>query len=168
MVFPLLAIAAGIGVGLTAFGAIKGVGAAKKEADISKQMTGTELAIEAQRQKAMELDARRKQIEMVRQAQRARALALTTASAQGAQDGSVLAGAYGSIQGQTGFNLEGVQQNLAIGESIFGLNQQIAQQKMKMADVGAEKATSQGISSLGGALIQNLPGIKGLGGNLFG
>ena len=90
--FAALALA-GVGAGMSIFGA-------REAADAQKQITQAERQIEGQRFKAMELDARRKQLEMFRNAQRARAMALSTATSQGAQHGSALAGAYGQISGR--------------------------------------------------------------------
>lgn len=123
----------------TGIGTYMSMSGAQQQAEIAQKL-------EAQRRRAMELDARRRQLEMMRQMQRARALALVTHTAQGAQFGSTLEGAYGQISGQTMFNQQGVLQNLEIGRNMFGLN--------------AEMAAAQGMSSMGS-------GFTSLGGSLM-
>lgn len=110
---------------------------------INRQITAHEQQIEAQRMKAMQLDARRRQMEVIRNQQRYRAVGLTNATAQGAQFGSGLQGGYGQISGQSGVNLLGIQQNLQIGQDIFGLNQAITGQKQQYADLQYNYAAQQ-------------------------
>lgn len=103
---------------------------------INQGVVGANTAIEASKRQAMEVDARRQQLEIIRQQQRGRALALTTAVGQGgsgATRGSALQGAYGQIGGQSNVNLMGVQQSLMTGRAVFdqnaiisGLNSQMA------------------------------------------
>lgn len=111
--------------------------------NINNQITAFETQVEGQRKQAMELDARRKQLEVIRNQQRYRAVALTNATAQGARQGSGLQGGYGQISGQSGFNLLGIQQNLQIGQNIFGLNSQITGQKQQYADLQYNYAVQQ-------------------------
>lgn len=115
--------------------------------EINSRITGFESNIEGMREKAMNLDARRRQMEIIRNQQRYRALALTNATAQGAQFGSGIQGGYGQISGQTGVNLLGVQQNLGIGQDIFALNRQITGQKQDYANLqynyGVQQAANQ-------------------------
>jgi hypothetical protein len=91
----------------------------------------------------MEVDARRQQLEIIRNQQRGRALGLTTATAQGAQRGSGLQGGYGQISGQTGVNLLGVQQNLQAGRNIFDANSNITDLNSQMADLTYNYAVQQ-------------------------
>lgn len=97
---------------------------------INRMITQLSQQVEGQRKIAMEVDARRKNLEIIRNQQRARAIAQTTAVAQGGRNSSGLQGAYGQISGQTAFNEAGVNQNLQIGRSIFDLNAQITDQKI--------------------------------------
>jgi hypothetical protein len=103
--------------------------------DINSQITAFETQVEGKRQEAMNLDARRRSMEVIRNQQRYRAMALTNATAQGARQGSGLQGGYGQISGQSGVNLMGVLQNQMIGNDIFGLNSQITGQKQNFADL---------------------------------
>ena len=149
--------------------------AAKQKADAEKQIANLEIQQDAVRQKAMEISARRQSMETLRNQQRARAMALTNASSQGAQFGSGLAGGYGQISGQSGVNLLGVSQALGAGQQMFGLNNQINQQKMGIADAstlaaqGASQiATGQGLSKLGSSLSGSFGPIKNLSSNFLG
>lgn len=104
---------------------------------------GGQQDIEAQRNQAMHLQANRQQMEIIRQGQRARSLALATATAQGANKGSGLQGGYGQISGQTGVNTKGVQQNLGIGQNIFDLNAGITTQRLGLNDLQDTLAQQQ-------------------------
>lgn len=110
---------------------------------INKAIIGLQQQIEGQRMIAMETAARRDQLEIFRQQQRARATGLVAATAQGAQGGSGLQGAYGQISGQTGVNLLGVLQNLEIGRNIFGLNEGISNKRIEHSDLETSLAQQQ-------------------------
>lgn len=153
-----------VGTGLSIFGGLKATGIAKEQAEASGRIAGFEKDIEKQRFQAMKLTAHRQQMEVVRNAQRARSLALNNATNQGAQSGSGLQGGYGQIAGSAGTNLLGINQNLEIGTNIFGLNQQISDQKMLLARLGGDMASAQGMASLGGSLMKAGPAF----GKLFG
>lgn len=99
--------------------------------------------IEGQHKQAMELDARRNQLEEIRKLQRARATSLQVATATGQQRGSGLQGAYGQAQGQHGVNMLGIQQNLGFGENIFALNSQVSQQNVAMEQLRSGYAKQQ-------------------------
>ncbi len=141
------------GVGLSIFGGMEKTEAAQRQASIQQQMTGIEMRQDAVRRKAMELSARRQQMEVLRNAQRARSLALNNATSQGAQYGSGLQGGFGQIAGATQWNLTGIRENLNFGEQMFDLNAQLSQQKIAMAQAGGQAATAQGMSSLGTSLV---------------
>lgn len=137
---------------LQASGAFASFSGASKKAEAQKAQIGLEQKAEEQRRQYMELDAHRKEMEIIRTQQRARSLALTNSTAQGASLGSGLQGGYGQISGQSGVNMLGVQQNLGIGRNIFDINAQISQQKIFQAQGGSEAATGAGLSSLGGSI----------------
>src|SRR5258705_13379798 len=110
------------------------IAASNQSYDINRGIITSEQNIEQQKQNAMEIDARRQQMEIIRNQQRGRALSLTTAVARGGSGfvsgASARGGAYGQISGQTGTNLLGVQQNLEVGRNIFGLNTDISNQRI--------------------------------------
>jgi len=134
---------AGLESGLTALASEYSYAAAEGSAGINQKIFGLEQGIESQKRSAMELSAKRQQLEIIRNQQRARALGLTTATAQGAAQGSGLQGAYGQISGQTGVNILGVQQNLAIGRNIFGINADVSGQRVAMSQLQTSFARQQ-------------------------
>lgn len=129
--------------GINIRGAELSVQGAERSQAINKEILGLERRVERQRFQAMNLDARRRSLEILRLQQRARSQALSVATAQGAGQGSGLQGAYGGISGQTGVNYLGVQQNLQIGRNIFGLNSQITDQRVGYSDLIADLARQQ-------------------------
>src|SRR5688572_12694711 len=128
-VSSFIALTAVAATALTAVGTAKQYSAAKKTAAANQAIADQEARQEELRRKAMELDARRRQLEIVRNQQRARAASLSAATAQSASHGSGLAGGYGQISGDAGTNLLGVQQNLGIGRDMFSSNMAISQQR---------------------------------------
>lgn len=162
----ILAAAAIGGLGLQAYGTAQSSRAAKSQAQSQQNIADAQQRQEALRQKQMELDARRRQIESIRQAQRARSLALATANAQGAgQFGSSgLPGGFGQISGEQNTQLLGVNQALQLGRENFGLSSEISANRYAYAGASGDFATGQGLSSLGGALISSLGPIERLSG----
>lgn len=146
---PLTAFIAGGSAISSVVGGIMSANAAKQQAGIQKNIAGLEMQQDQVRRQAMELSSHRQSMEVLRNAQRARALGLNSATNQGAQQGSGLQGGYGQISGQTNVNQLGISQNLSLGENMFDLNNQISKQKMAYADAGGQLATGQGISSFG-------------------
>lgn len=111
------------------------VAASESSLAINQGIVSQQKDIEATKRQAMEVDARRQQLEIIRGQQRARALGLTNATAQGSSKGSGLQGGYGQISGQSGVNLLGVQQALQSGEAIFNANSNITNYNSQMADL---------------------------------
>lgn len=158
---------AAIGLGMQVFGAFKGSEDAAKASQISKDEAKQEQAINDQKQKAMEVDARRKQLEIIRTSQQAQALATSRATNQNAQFGSGLQGGLAEVEGQSAFNLQGVNNSLEIGRNINTLNRNISNDKMQMADVQSSQATDAAFMSLGGTIMKAGPFVgqlsQGLG-----
>lgn len=123
--------------------AAQSVTAAGESRTINQGIVGEQRDIEATKRQAMEVDARRQQLEIIRNQQRGRALGLATATAQGASKGSGLQGGYGQIAGQTGVNILGVQQNLQAGRNIFDANANISNLNSQMADLTYNYAVQQ-------------------------
>lgn len=111
------------------------VAASEGSLAINKGIVQQQQNIEAQKRQAMEVDARRQQLEIIRNQQRGRALALTNANAQGARLGSGLQGGYGQIAGQSGVNILGVQQALQTGRNVFDANANITGLNLQMGDL---------------------------------
>src|SRR3990167_2604190 len=116
------AVIAAVGVGFSAYGASQQSSAAKSQANSQQEMIAQQQRQEALRRQAMELDARRRQSEILRQTQRARAIAIATSNSQGGLLGSGIQGGFGQISGQSGVQSLGIGQNLEIGQNIFASN----------------------------------------------
>lgn len=139
-------------IGMQAFGAFGQSSAASKKADAEKQIAADEMQQDQVRRTGMELDANRKSMEQLRNTQRMRAMATNAAVGEGAQFGSGLQGGLSGVSAQGDVNMLGIRQNLSLGENMFDLNAKISQQKMNIADAGADMAKAQAWSSLGKSL----------------
>lgn len=149
-----LGLAAG-GMVMSLMGSMQSSAASNDYYNNQKDIGKQELNINNEKRKAMEIDARRRTLEMVRNNQKARSLAQTSATAQGSQFGSGLQGAYGGIAGQSETNVVGVNQNLEIGRNIFGFDTQISQDRIADAGFQSQMNQGQGMSSLGGSLMNS-------------
>lgn len=143
---------AAIGTALSAIGGVKQYQAAQSQFGVQQKIFGLEQQAESQRKQMMELNARRSSMETVRNAQRARSLALSNSTSQGAQFGSGLQGGYGQISGQSGTGLLGISQQRQAGENLFDINAQITQQRQQYSALGSQQATGGAISQLGGTV----------------
>lgn len=152
-----------VGLGLSIFGAIGASGKSKEIAEQDQKIAQAEQGINAQKQQQMLLDSQRKQLENIRNAQRLRAQATAAAVNQGANKGSGLQGGLAQISDQEDWNALGLDQNLQIGQNIFGLNNQISTAKIAKSRLTGEMATDQALMSLGGQLVGN----SGTIGNFF-
>lgn len=97
---------------------------------------------EKARKRQMNLEATRRKREIIREGVRARATALSNASAQGAAEGSGLQGGYGQVAGATNRALLATNQDQQLGNRVFKANAQYAK-------AGTLSAIGQGISSIG-------------------
>ena len=158
------AVIAAVGVGFSAYGASQQSSAAKSQANSQQEMIAQQQRQEALRRQAMELDARRRQSEILRQTQRARAIAIATSNSQGGLLGSGIQGGFGQISGQSGVQSLGIGQNLEIGQNIFASNALESQAKIGYAQAGSQMATGAVLSSLGGSLVSNAGTLN----NIFG
>jgi uncharacterized protein YhjY with autotransporter beta-barrel domain len=141
---------AGIGLSVASF--FGGSDAAAKQAQIQKQIFAQQKKIEEQKRLGMELDAQRRTLQQIRNAQQARSLALNAATNQGAAKGSGLEGGYAQIAGYTNTGLLGINQNLDIGRNISTANQAISGLNMQLADAKADSDFWSGLGGLGGKL----------------
>lgn len=149
MVFPIFAA---LSLGLGALGLAAQVAGTVVQAQGFAQQADASRRAEALRERQMNLESSRQRRQTIRNAIRARSLALTAATAQGASSGSGLPGGYGQIGGATARNIQGVNQAQEISSGIFRANSDMA---------GAQELTSfgGGLSSLGGALFSASPTI---------
>ena len=168
---PFTLALAGVGMATSLFGAISGAGVAQQTASVSANIASQEEAENDQREKQMELQAGRQQTQNIRNTQQARALGLTAATSSGSQFGSGLAGAQGAATDMGTWNALGINQNLGIGRTLYGLSNNISADKIKLAQLGGQAATDQGISNFGAALTNSSGTLgkmaQGVGG-LFG
>lgn len=160
--------AAAVGGGLAIKGTMDARKAAQQQAEASQQQIEGEKQADAVRRKSMELDAKRRLLESVRQAQRVRAQSLTTTTAQGAGQGSAKNSAYGQTSGQFGDQLLGIANNLEIGGNLFDINSNISAAKIQYAQAGSQLAQAQALTSLGGTFISNMGQISSIGTQVFG
>lgn len=164
---PISAGIAIVGMGLQLFGGMKASETASHIAGVQKGIAADESKINDQKQLQMQLEARRMQMEQYRNIQRQRAAATAAATNQGASYGSGLQGGLAQVSDQGGFNNLGISQNLQFGNTIFGINRDISGKKMQLADLGADMASDQALSSLGGSLVKNSGTIGGLGQDIY-
>lgn len=157
-------IIAAVGVAAGIAGTATSYVSQREAASAQKKVIAAQNVAEATRKQQMDLDATRKKREIIRQAQVARAAAISTANAQGAGDTSALEGAQGAISGQSGVNLTGVAQNQELGSRIFDANAAVGAGRAQEAAAGSLGAAGSGISSLGGALVKNAGTIAKIGG----
>lgn len=142
-----------VGGGLMIAGLIGGSDTAQKQAAQQKAINADQIKIEQQKRQAMELDAKRRELEVFRSVQRARSIALTNATLQGGQFGSGLLGGQAQATQAGHEDLTSIGQSLTTGRAISDLNNDISQHKMALADLGADASFYQGLSSLGGTIL---------------
>lgn len=156
-----------IGIGMQAYGSFSASEDAHKVAGIQKDIAADEMQINAQKQTQMNLEAHRQIIQNFRNVQRARAAGTAAAVNQGAAQGSGLQGGNAQNTAQGFWNNSGINQNQAIGNTIFGINDAISNKKMQLADAQADMYSDQALSSFGGTLVKDGGTIGNLGKNLF-
>lgn len=134
-------IALAIGAAASVAGTVMSVVGASKQAKAQKKA-------EELREKQMNLDADRQKRQAIREGIVARSRALTTATNQGAAEGSGLQGGYAQITGEQGRNVRTIEQSRDIGAGIFSANRDAAKG-------GTLASFGSGLSSLGGMLMNN-------------
>lgn len=159
---PISASLGVLGLGLQMFGGFSAASKANQANTINQGIASDERAINDQKRVQMEMEARRGQMEQFRNIQRLRAQGTAAAVNQGAQTGSGLQGGLAQVSDQGLFNLQGINQGLAIGENIFNINNDISNKKMQLSQVQSDAAADQAWASLGGALVKNSGTIGGL------
>lgn len=155
---------AGAAIAASAAGGYMQYQSSKAQSAAQQQQIAAEQRAEQLRKRAMELDAHRRTMEMVRQQQRTRAAALAVGTAQGSSQGSGLQGAYGQIAGQSGFNMLGVSQNLQLGQQMFAANQDLSAARMSYAQAGEYGSLGRGISGIGATITANLDPLSRIAG----
>ena len=128
-----------------------------------KKISQAEIRAENARQKQMELENKRKQRDILRNAQVARANALSKTSSSGASaDGSsALPGVYGQIATDAGQQILATAENTQIGREIFAANRDASKARGQAATYGA-------IAELGSQITGSSRSIAQIGTSLFG
>lgn len=150
---PLTLGIGAIGLGLKLFNGFDAMSKSQQSYDIQSNITGLENNVNDQREKQMQLSARRQNLEIFRKTQQLKAQSLSGSVAGGTQFTSGEQGGQGEVTAEGAFNSFGVNANLEIGENIFSLNRQISAQKMALSGVQSSIATDQGIGSIGTSIM---------------
>lgn len=160
------------GLALGAVGAYGQYQAAQGISQSSQNIAALQQQSNAVNWQQAQLKGRRSSMEVLRNEQRARSLALSNSVNQGAQFGSGLSGGYGQIAGQAGTNLVGIRQGLEFGAKQYAINQSISSQEQQIAKYQGQASMWQGLSgagsgatSLGGSLVSSATNPSG---SLFG
>lgn len=158
-----------IGLGTSLFGGLSQAHTAHEQAQVSSQIYGLEGQENAVRQHAMEMSSQRSQLETLRTTQRARAMAINAGASQtGSLQGSGVQGGIAETESQGAWGLQGINNQLSFGRQMFGLDSQISLKRMQLANLGGNMATDQGITSLGGALLNSSPALGRMASQGFG
>lgn len=158
MAFPFLLLFAGISAAASLGGmALQAAGTAV-QMDAAQKQTEASVRAERLREQQMNLETMRQRRQAVRSALRTRAIAISSATNQGASAGgsSALPGGLAQIGNQGQDNVSGIDKGKQIGSGIFRAN-------ADYATAGGQAAMGQGLSSLGGALVNNAPTIGSIG-----
>lgn len=170
-----------IGLGTSIYGMFAAHGDQKRlqqmqQADqaLQQQKFGLEQNVNDQRQSAMELSARRQNVETFRQSQQLQARSVFASTSQGAGYGSGAQTGAASTQSQGAFASQGINNNLQIGENIFSLDRKISANNAQSSALKSQESLVKGDisndqqwSSLGNSIMG---GAKTLGqvGNYLG
>lgn len=170
---PMMSSIGAAGFGLGALGTAGSMFSGYEASQAQSQAYGAQMnianlgmQINQQREQQMILTSQRQNIENLRNVQKAQAMGKASAVQSGAQFGSGLAGAQGSEAAQGAMNTRNISQNLQIGETIFGLNNQIGMQEINYAQDMSKAnnwlgmgSISSGLGSLGMGLMQAAPAL---------
>ena len=150
------------GLGLGIYGTMEQMKYAKELANEESSIAGLEQNQEAIKYTAMVTDARRRKLENIRNAQRARAQAVSTAVNQGAgvggnNYGSGLPGGEAQIAADVATANKGIDNQINFSSQMFQTNSQIYGIRAQEARTKADMAEAQGYSALGGSLMSAAP-----------
>lgn len=159
---PISAGLSVVGLGLQLFGGSQSAADAKKAAQINQGIAQDEQQINQQKNAQMQLEAQRSNLQQFRNIQRLRSQATASAVSQGANFGSGLQGGLAEVTNEGLYNVQGTNQAVQFGNTIFGINNDISSKKQQLSQVQSDMATDQAWSSLGGALVKNAGTIGGL------
>jgi hypothetical protein len=165
-----------VGIGISLFGASEQADAAAAQAAAQRQANADQVAhqrkTEAIRLEAMNIDADRKRRAMIRESIIARSQALSATTAKGASQGSALPGALGTIGGELGFGIAGVNAQQRLGLQMFTANNEYLDARLRNAaaieSAQVDMANAQAWSAIGGTLTNNSERLGRIGGNFLG
>lgn len=155
-------IAGGISAAATAVGVGLQVAGRGDQADSQREIAEASARQERLRQRQQKLEADRRRRDIVRQSIRNSAIARSNAIAQGVSlDSSGPQGAQAQIQQSEGFNINAVNQNEQIGNSLFTESANIARSR-------GNAATAASTASFGQLLVNRAETIGGIAETTFG
>lgn len=161
-------LTAGLGIvslGTSLIGMFGGAATAQESASVSRDISGLEGQENNVRQQAMLQSATRSSLQTLRTTQRARSMAVQAGATQtGSLTGSGVQGGIDETSSEGYYGLKGINDQVAFGTSLFGLDSKISADKMQLASLGGTSATYQGITSLGGSMLKATPLVS----NIFG
>ena len=159
---PFTAIGAALSVGgfiSNLFGSSQAKSLAKQQNKIASQIADNSVAINELHREAATNDYLQSQRQLIRNAQVARATALSNATNQGAQFGSGLQGGYGQISGQMGDQLATIGGEYQLGQQEFDLdnaNQKLQTQYNKLGGkINLLSGQGNSLMQLGTSLVNN-------------
>lgn len=158
--------AGAIGTAATVVGTAASVAGGFQQAAGQRKAQNAQKYAENIKQKQMELEAQRRQRQIIREQQIARANSLATTTAQGAasEGSSALGGAEGTIFGQGGRAIQETNSNATFGGMIFDANRRATAGYAMAARGGTLASAGSGLSSLGQGFIKNMEVINRVGG----
>lgn len=143
-----------IGLALAAIGTGVSVYSAMESADASQDA-------EAARKQQMNLDAARRRRAAIRESIVAKGLAVNTAAAQGASEGSAVAGAVAQVSGNAAESISNTNQNVQLGNAIYDANG-------RRANAESIGGIGSGLQSWGSMIMNNADKIRKLPEGLSG
>lgn len=164
---PISAGLAIAGLGLQLFGGFSASNDSKHLAEVQKGIASDEQRINDIKRQQNIFESNRMQLQQYRNIQRLRAQGTAAAVNQGASTGSGLQGGLAATQSSGLDNIQGILGGLSFSNTIFGVNNDISNKKMQIADIQSDLAEDQSWASLGGALVKNSGTIGGLGQDAF-
>lgn len=158
--------AAAVGAAATVIGTGVSIAGSLTQAAGQRKAQKAQERAEYLRERAMETEAQRKRMELIRQQQIARAtsLAATTGAGASAEGSSAMPGAEGTVFGQYGRGIQSENSNMLTGGALFAQNREKAKGDAQAAFGGTLSATGSGISSLGNSFTNNVEKINRIGG----
>lgn len=152
-----MSVVGAIGLAVSAAGTVIGYSSQQK---MIAQQTAASKKAENSRQQQMQLDSANRRRQSVREAIVARSLGLAAGTNAGAQYGSGVAAATGQATAQGAENQQVVNSSEILGSRVFAANRQYFNATQKGQ---AGMALGEGLSAIGGAIVNNAGTINQLG-----